>query len=267
MYKHTACQKGRIFMNAAKHHSCMNLNFRGFTLIELLVVVAIISVLIALLIPALNHARVIAKQTQCASNLRQIGITYQTYAGEHNSFLPVPRFSVIYTNVLHAPDWAYGGVSVKDAGTSLLPYIPNGKIFFCPSDGYSIDWFDDNSERWAKNQAQLHEKWMMSSYMHVFGNQFRIPVSYANVQAWLDALLPPVKVDDPPDCFLAQDLVYWENGAYVNHGGGFLFPIGANLLQLDGHASWYASKDFNPTPIVPGGGVAYKVVNKVCKSY
>jgi prepilin-type N-terminal cleavage/methylation domain-containing protein/prepilin-type processing-associated H-X9-DG protein len=97
--------------------------FSGFTLIELLVVISIISVLAALLLPALGRAKESGRATACLSNLRQIGISLQLYVQDNNNHLPFMRDkSLTTTNDLPPPD------------VVLTNYLGNSRILKCPSD-------------------------------------------------------------------------------------------------------------------------------------
>ncbi len=61
---------------------------RGFTLVELLVVITIIAMMMALLLPAVQAVRASARQTQCASNMKQIGLAVQMFANSRGGQMP-----------------------------------------------------------------------------------------------------------------------------------------------------------------------------------
>jgi len=98
---------------------------RGFTLIELLVVIAIIAILAAILFPVFAQARDKARQTQCLSNTKQIGLAALQYSTDHDGQLPPSRVS-------DATD--SGGSRREPWSVLLFPYIKNLGVFKCPSD-------------------------------------------------------------------------------------------------------------------------------------
>src|SRR5438105_13286507 len=76
---------------------------RGFTLIELLVVIAVIAILAALLLPALNKAKLRAWGIQCMSNHKQLTLAWRMYADDNRDVL-------VYASNMPDPGFTHQGV-------------------------------------------------------------------------------------------------------------------------------------------------------------
>jgi prepilin-type N-terminal cleavage/methylation domain-containing protein len=132
----------------------------AFTLIELLVVIAIIAILAAILFPVFAQAREKARQTTCASNLKQLGSAAMMYAQDYDETLCIDPYRTIASDSNSAVIWDImlapyikAGVAVTGtagAGTLNGNYTSTaytgGSVFFqCPSDtvvrgGAGVSW-------------------------------------------------------------------------------------------------------------------------------
>jgi len=113
-------------------------SFKAFTLIELLVVIAIIAILAAILFPVFAQVREKARQTQCASNEKQLGLAFQQYVQDNDETWPTTEINPATvltppgsaTPALEAVPWPWG------AGWSaeIYPYVKSTGVYRCPDD-------------------------------------------------------------------------------------------------------------------------------------
>ncbi len=107
----------------------MNSKNRGFTLVMLLVVVAVVAVLAALLLPALAAAKKKAQRINCVNNLKQCGLAFRIWEGDHDDKMPM------------AVPAAKGGSMESTTGAETFHHfqvmsneLSTPKILICPQD-------------------------------------------------------------------------------------------------------------------------------------
>jgi prepilin-type N-terminal cleavage/methylation domain-containing protein len=196
----------------------------AFTLIEMLIVLAIISMLAALLLPALSGAREKARRTTCMNNLKQLGTAFEMYAEDWYEKFPASQYGLF-------------DADGDDRTTSIYPnYINTAKTFWCPSalnrrlpqpDGditedLSLDNYGNPQS--GKTWAHYRNQWY-ASYAFVFG------LSTGNKTT------KPVPVISDRGIYNTRDLSNYTNLRDCNPLTGN-HPWGINVFYIDGSVNW-----------------------------
>lgn len=104
---------------------------KRFTLIELMLVIGIISILVAMLMPALKGAKDMARQSVCLSNMKQIGQAVSMYCSDYDDFFPsysyASRTSFVFPSV---SNYTYTSLT---ANLSPLRYIAYSRYITGPT--------------------------------------------------------------------------------------------------------------------------------------
>ncbi len=234
----------------------------AFTLIELLVVISIISLLVAILLPALAKARQSAQQISCLMQLKQIMIAAHAYATDAKGSLPPNNWNdgggYVVTNPNHnrrnaiftVSGKAIGSPPAKAIGLGILlnqQYLDNGHVFFCPSDKIrNYSHVTANETTPLSFDVQWARKWgTYISYLYR---------CHLNNTTWTQGTANPIRLGRAPEqTAILSDSFYSVNWRVPQTVAGSAFPFrhktGVNVAFIDGHGSF--KKDEGPMKLIP----------------
>ena len=226
-------------------------------MIELLVVIAIISILTAILLPALSKAKGKAREMTCTSNMKQIGQMFQLYDADYNDFYPYYQneYGNYWSNILYALYRSKDGLvylgpdSTHDNTPMYKEYIgwcnlgclyEDGTIFHCPAQETS--YYPTNADA-----GKIRE------YPCSYAMNETLGSTEGTIDAWNAWWKCVKKVKYPSKAMLVIDAgfanvriygpAYWRDYTPVP---AFMTIHGnrRNVLYCDGHASGMKSTNF-----------------------
>ena len=214
----------------------------GFTLIEVLVVMAIIAVLAALLLPALDKAKARGKRIACLNHLKQLALCSQMYAADNNGRLvenlPMPQNTNSWvTGNLRIPGDATNSVPLQRA--KFFPYGSQTEIYRCPADASRIGGV-------PPVRSYAMNSWMGSRHMESYSHSrqdFRTFVRDSETAAagpatlWVIADEHEASIDDGWFLVTMDDSRPFASFPATRHQNGYV------LNFADGHTEVFKLRD------------------------